>query len=307
MVKIKTRKKLLGDFQTPSVLAREILELLISNGLKPATIIEPNCGTGIFITLALEYFPGTDITGFDINPLYTKALQQKHSSTKSRVTIQTRDFFKINWKELILEQEEPVLIIGNPPWVTSAEIEKLKGSNLPVKSNIHGFKGLDAITGSSNFDISEWMIIKLLETLAERKGDLAMICKTTVARKVLQHAYRTGIPLQRASMYLIDALKHFDASVSSCLLHCRVTGESGVNSCNIFKNTGEKDPFKVMGYDNGHLIANLQDYRDSYYLVKEKNDKKHVWRSGIKHDCSKVMEFRESGNQRTWRRNQPGT
>ncbi|MHA1450468.1 MAG: hypothetical protein ACTSP4_13740, partial [Candidatus Hodarchaeales archaeon] len=291
----QTRKKLLGDFQTPPNLARKIMKLLLSSGVNPGAIIEPNCGTGIFITLAGEFFPGTDITGFDINPQYTKPLRQKYNFKNSNITIKTRDFFTINWKELILEQEEPVLIIGNPPWITSAEMTSLKGSNLPVKSNIHGFRGLDALTGSSNFDISEWMIIKLLEALAEGKGDLAMICKTTVARKVLQHAYRTGVPLQRASMYLIDALKYFNASVSSCLLHCRVTGESGVNSCNIFKNTGEKNPFKVMGYDNGHLIANLQDYRDSYYLVKEKNDKKHVWRSGIKHDCSKVMEFRESG------------
>ncbi len=45
-------------------------------------------------------------------------------------------------------------VIGNPPWVTNSRQGKNSSLNVPLKSNIYGLKGIDAITGKSNFDIS---------------------------------------------------------------------------------------------------------------------------------------------------------
>ena len=48
------------------------------------------------------------------------------------------------------------------------------------------------MTGKSNFDISEWMLIRLLEALQGRRATIAMLCKTATARKVLRHAWLNG-------------------------------------------------------------------------------------------------------------------
>src|SRR5581483_3044027 len=43
-----------------------------------------------------------------------------------------------------------VLVIGNPPWVTSAEQGTLGGKNTGRKTNLKALKGMDALTGKSN-------------------------------------------------------------------------------------------------------------------------------------------------------------
>ncbi|MCZ8250782.1 MAG: SAM-dependent methyltransferase, partial [Microcystis sp. LE19-195.1E] len=73
------------------------------------------------------------------------------------------------------------------PWITNSKQGLINGKNLPQKSNFQGYQGLDAITGKSNFDISEWMLIKLIECLNHRSAYLAIICKTAVSRKILNY------------------------------------------------------------------------------------------------------------------------
>jgi len=46
-----------GDFQTPISLAREICSLIARTGFRPASILEPTCGTGSFLKASLEIFP----------------------------------------------------------------------------------------------------------------------------------------------------------------------------------------------------------------------------------------------------------
>lgn len=47
------------------------------------------------------------------------------------------------------------LILGNPPWTTNSKMGQIDGTNLPEKSNVDTLKGMDALTGKSNFDISK--------------------------------------------------------------------------------------------------------------------------------------------------------
>lgn len=79
------------------------------------------------------------------------------------------------------------------------------GRNLPEKSNFQGHGGFAAKTGKANFDISEWMLIKLLEALQGRRAAIAMLCKTATARKVLRHAWLNGLDVGPSSLHLIDA------------------------------------------------------------------------------------------------------
>lgn len=89
-----------------------------------------------------------------------------------------KDFFGEDWKEnLARSAGSKVFVIGNPPWVTNSELGQLGSQNLPEKTNFQGLRGFDARTGKSNFDIAEWMLMRLVEALPS-EGVLAVLCKT---------------------------------------------------------------------------------------------------------------------------------
>src|SRR5438094_6814108 len=212
-----------GDFQTPGRLARDVCALLLRRGVQPSSILEPNCGKGSFVLTPLESFPSAQaVIGADINSAYVADLRsQLHGrSFPAEVRVFQGDFYGTDWSPLLQELADPLLVIGNPPWVTNAGLSAIGSSNLPEKSNFQKYAGLDAITGKSNFDISEWMLIRELEWLNGRLGTLAMLCKTTVARKVLLHAWKKSKQLLRSERYPIDATDYFHAPVDRCLVVC---------------------------------------------------------------------------------------
>ena len=165
----------------------------------------------------------------------------------------------------------------------------LDSANLPKKSNFQKHKGLDAITGKSNFDISEWMLIRLLESMNGRTGALAMLCKTSTARRVLSHAWKNGFALEQASIYAIDADLHFDAAVGAVLLFASCRPGGCVCDARVFGSLNSTDERQLMGLKDGMLLADMAAYDRWKHLCGESHLK---WRSGIKHDCSAVMELR---------------
>jgi hypothetical protein len=285
-----------GDFQTPIELARAVCQLLLDRGLRPKSILEPTCGLGSFLVAAMEAFPRIRrAVGIEGNQGHAdaarKAVAQEPGGNVAEVL--HGDFFKYDWGEVLQSLPDPLLVIGNPPWVTNAELGSLASSNLPKKSNFQNHRGIDAITGKSNFDISEWMLIRSLEWIRDREASLAMLCKTAVARKLLFHAWKVGIRLKHADIYLIDAIKEFGASVDACLLVVEISMSSRNFDCQVHKSLKHKPPVTVLGYRNNHVVADVR----AYERLKGLEGKEwYRWRSGIKHDCSKVMEFNEEGD-----------
>jgi methylase of polypeptide subunit release factors len=292
-----SRKKEYGDFQTPLSLARRVAALVGQTDTHFGTIIEPTCGVGAFLEATAERFGmSPKYLGFDVNPDYVGAAR----AALARIgppegIVQQRDFYTIDWKQFLSELPGPVLIIGNPPWITNAGMGVINGNNLPEKSNFQGRSGLDAMTGKANFDISEWMLVKLAEALQSRGGTLAMLVKTVVARKLLAHCWSADIPISEAAIYRIDAAEHFDAAVGASLVVIEF-GESakpkraqvyGQLSCAV-------RPTATVALEDGTLIADLDAYRATKHLV---GGSPLRWRSGIKHDCSKVMELEFTGRQ----------
>ena len=158
-----------GDFQTPASLARSVCGYLVRQGIAPATIIEPTCGVGAFLLASLEVFPAADTAfGLEVNSEYVARCRQSiaEAGQESRCQVTTTDFFETDWETLLDAAAEPLLVIGNPPWVTNAALGAIGSANHPVKANFQDRKGLDAITGKSNFDISEWMLMHLLKWLS---------------------------------------------------------------------------------------------------------------------------------------------
>lgn len=283
-----------GDFQTPIDLSNWICDFLVEQGLRPSSILEPTCGEGNLLLSALDRFVSvTNAIGTDINPEYITRVRARLAtrSYSGQVDVFQGNFFDLDWRQILDSLPDPVLVIGNPPWVTSSELASLGSENLPEKTNFQGFSGLDAKTGKSNFDISEWMLIHILEFLDRRSATMAMLCKTSVARKVLAHAWKRNLPLGRSRVHLIDAKEAFNASVDACLLICdTTTSQRQDQTCQVYKGISEDVYQTTFGHRNNRLIANIEYYERWKHL---EDGNAYRWRSGIKHDCSRVMELRK--------------
>jgi hypothetical protein len=279
-----------GDFQTPDILACAVVEILKRNhGLMPSVIIEPSCGKGAFIRAAIDGFNEAKILGFDINQSYVSEakLSLVEHNNINQVIIEKADFFSVDWEKIISDQSGFILVIGNPPWVTSSELSILNSENLPDKSNFQNRRGIDAITGSGNFDISEWMLLRHVDWLSKKNGAIAVLCKYSVARKVMRQVMSGSKPLYFGHMYPIDAKEHFNASVEACLF-VLITG-SGNSDCDIYEGLNSTTPSRIIGARNGLIVNDVMAYEQFKHLSGQ--DPRYIWRSGIKHDCSKVMEL----------------
>jgi hypothetical protein len=275
-----------GDFQTPIHLARQVIATLERNhDIKPDIIVEPSCGKGSFIQAALEKFTGSTIFGFDINPSYVEQAKQFISNKDN---IQTANFFNIDWKRFFSQQTGCILILGNPPWVTNSDLGIVNSQNLPNKLNIKKDKGIQAITGASNFDISEWMLLQYINWLKDKQGLIAILCKYTVARKFINYNQKYA-----AHIYPIDTKYYFNVDVEACLfvLDTRENNQD----CKIYKNINATTHCHTIGMRNNLLLNNIQKYEKWQHLQEQ--DSQYIWRSGIKHDCAKVMELEPIGNQ----------
>jgi len=283
-----------GDFQTPLVLAREVCELLQRQRIVPEFVLEPTCGCGAFLVAAAETFPAAALRGCDINPGYVEraaaALHRAGASSRSRVVCQ--DFFTHDWESELLETSGELLILGNLPWVTNSAVAAINGTNLPLKENFLRLRGLSARTGKANFDISEWMLIRLVRALHGRKATLAMLCKTATARKLLRYAWQNDGRIGKASLHRIDAASHFGASVDACLLLAR-TGFASPMEADVYESLSAADPTGHIGLAGQDLVADIRLYRQLRHL---EGLRPFQWRSGLKHDCAAVMELRPLAN-----------
>ena len=234
------------------------------------------------------------LLGLEINSQHVA--EAKHLLHRSHPSVDVQvlhaDFFRADWKDLFRGLPRPVLVLGNPPWVTSADLTRLGGSNLPGKTNFQGHRGLDALTGKGNFDISEWILLRILEWIEGHDASLAILCKVAVVRRILRHAWSHGYRLRKAEVRCIDAVKHFGASVDACLFMVSGSAKRGEVECAVYDSLEATVPSSRFGLRDGELVADLELYKKWKHLV---GPQRYRWRSGVKHDCSRVMELRRCG------------
>ena len=285
-----------GDFQTPEKLAEVCAKIVIARFPEARTIVEPNCGIGNFIQAALTVPSKIDeFYGWEINDKYVEEArrQTRIAGAKKKVVIEHRDFFAIDWDDINTSLRSPCLFIGNPPWVTSAVLGQLESINLPEKTNFQKHNGFDAITGKSNFDISEWMLIKIADYIHDKNSAMAFLIKTSVARKIFLHICNNNLSIDRMAIYSIDAKAHFNVSVDACLFYAEGTDIQPTEyRCPVFADLEQKHAKQTIGYKRGKIVADIETYKKIQHIDQ---GSEIAWRSGIKHDTSKIMELRREG------------
>lgn len=274
-------KRAYGDWQTPYEFAVRCCEIVKNHfHYTPEKIIEPTCGIGNFIDAAMHIFPKTDVLGIEISEEYIDVLNNKYENDP-QITIRRADFLKDMLTDRVVS-EKSTLIIGNPPWVTNSTLSMMSSDNLPIKSNIKGLRGIDAMTGESNFDICEWIILRALYSFKGNDDMLAMLCKTSVARNIA-----IELAKQRKDVHIsiinFDSKSVFGVAASACLLVCDYRNKGTyIEQLNIDELSGGKELFF-----NGKDL-NFKTTAESSALM---GTCQLTWRQGVKHDCSKVMEL----------------
>lgn len=288
-----SKKKEFGDFQTPESLATRAVALVAKLFGDPDLVIEPTAGIGGFLKASSNQWKGlASYEGYEINKEYVDAARQ--SLEDSGAVIHHRDFFAEDWNlNLSNSEAHRVLVIGNPPWVTNSDLGQLGSSNLPKKTNFQGLRGFDARTGKANFDIAEWMLIRLIEALPPT-GAIAMLCKTMTARKVLRHFWKTDGGRENSNLFHIDAKAEFDVAVDACLFFA--TGKKTTERfANVYSDLSLSPEPTKFGFIDGDLVSDIDAYQARRNL--DGGSSLYTWRSGVKHDAAKVMEFKREGTK----------
>ncbi len=287
-----------GDWQTPISLAEKICDIHLSKYGSPDIVIEPTCGLGAFVLSALIKFQDIkEIHAIEINSQYTAELKLKilldalntRLQRHPDIYIYNANFFEFDFTPIIEKSKHMswnVAVIGNPPWVTNSRQGKNNSLNVPFKSNIYGLKGIDAITGKSNFDISEFITLQLLHLSQLNSGGISFLLKNSVIRNILVKQSSEEFHIGNIEQRLIDATSEFNVSVDASCFFAQFDCSPSF-TCRVF-NLYTNSYIREYGWVNRSFVSDTKLYGA---VSKYDSNSSYVWRSGIKHDCASVLEL----------------
>lgn len=286
-----------GDFQTNSDLANKVTLYLASKNISPEVVIEPTCGKGNFIIASLRNFKNIkNVFGVEIYRPYVWETKfsiidfflSNPNSNKPQISIVHCNVFDFDFKAIANKHSaNDILVIGNPPWVTNSKLGSLNSTNLPKKTNFKNHSGLDAMTGKGNFDIAEFITLTMIETFQNMKGNLLLLVKNSVIKNIVFDQNKNSYKISAIEKHCIDSKKEFNVSVEAALFYCKLNSQPTFDSLEFNFYNNQKSQLKF-GWLNDKFVSNI----DSYIHTKEIDGEcPFVWRQGLKHDCSTIMEL----------------
>ncbi len=287
-----------GDFQTNQFLAQKVVDYTFSKSNDFEFVLEPTCGKGNFLLAAIKQSKKLKkVVGVEIYQPYvweTKFKILEHFISANENNIPEIDIIHANAFEFSYESlakstlNLKTLIIGNPPWVTNSELGSIDSKNLPQKSNFKKHSGFEAITGKGNFDIGEYISLIMLRCFDKHNGAFAFLIKNSVVKNLIYDQKQNKFRISKTENLNINSKKEFNVSVNACLFLTHLNCEPEL-TCTAF-DFYTKDKLTTFGWYKDKFVYSVQDYDESS-IVDGKST--FVWRSGVKHDCSKVMELEQ--------------
>lgn len=290
-----------GDFQTNEALAKKVSLFLSKKQANPQIIIEPTCGKGNFIIACLATFSSIEnVYGIEIYKPYVWETKfniiefylNKPQEQKAQISIIHCNVFDYDFQKIAKQySEKEILVIGNPPWVTNAKLGSLNSSNLPQKANFKNHSGLDAMTGKGNFDIAEFITLKMLEIFQNIEGNLLFLVKNSVIKNIITEQKKNKYTVSEIEKHSIDSKKEFNVSVEASLLFCQFKSNPAYY-CTEYDFYNAQYPTLQFGWLENKFVSNIDIYSHTKNIDGECP---FVWRQGLKHDCSSIMELDKSG------------
>lgn len=296
-IKLKKINDEYGDYQTPHAFVELVCQYLKNEEkINPKFVLEPTFGLGSFVMGAINEFKEslTHVFGVEINTDYynhTRDLIEKSKNYKNieQVDLYNEDIFTFDFNKVKeqISQQDKLLIVGNPPWVTNSYLAGMDSNNLPVKKNFKGLKGLDAITGMGNFDIAEYIVLQMLSEFKNYNCTVAMLCKNIVAKNIVYDLGKYDFSLSNIKMLLFNATDVFGVSCEASLLVLDL-GAGNKKTCDVYDIKKPDKINRVFGWVNNNFISDVTNYSMGSHID---GISPIEWRQGVKHDSAKVMEL----------------
>lgn len=285
-----------GDFQTNEKLAEKVAKYAFLKQKGFEFILEPTCGKGNFILASIKQSNSLKkIVGVEIYQPYVWETKFKildyylinKETNKPEIDIIHGNAFEFDYNQLAKSTSDlKTLVIGNPPWVTNSELGSIDSKNLPKKSNFKKHSGFEAITGKGNFDIGEYISLIMLKSFENHNGIFAFLIKNSVVKNLIQDQKRNCFKISNSEKLNIDSKKEFNVSVNACLFltHLNTKPDFTCKELDFYS----QEYLTTFGWYKEKFVFSVSDYDESSII-----DGKSIftWRSGVKHDCSKVMEL----------------
>lgn len=285
-----------GDFQTNKKLAESVCTYLNKKNINPEILVEPTCGKGNFILSAIKIFGSLQqVFGIEIQEKYLWHLKlelleyflQNTNANKPRIDLYHCNVFDFDFNKVKNQiNNRDLLVIGNPPWVTNSTLSTLNSKNLPQKSNFKNAKGIDAITGKGNFDIGEFISLKMLDLFSKENGHFVFLIKNSVVKNIVFEQKKNNYPIANIEKHTINAKKEFDAAVDASLFVCEFNSMPEFTAKEYDFYTSKHRV--TLGWINNKFASDIEKYKKYQHLD---GICPFEWRQGIKHDCAKVMEL----------------
>ena len=261
-----------------------MLEALRGGGVAPSRVLEPTCGSGAFLRAAAAAFPSAELVGIEYQRERYGPDLEALRSVRPQLSIRYADAYRIDFGGVPWRAAGPLLVVGNPPWVTAAALGAgAPGVLQPPRSNPKRLSGMAARTGASNFDVAEFLILKLLRELSAEPLHLALLVKESVARNVLATARASALGIERAEIVRIDARAWFGVAIDACCFVLSTGSRATLDAPVPIRPDFAAEPV-------GWWAPQRPRAPGSAAIV---------FRQGIKHDAADVFELRRVGT--VWR------
>jgi hypothetical protein len=285
-----------GDFQTNNQLAQSVCNYLSNKNINPKILIEPTCGKGSFILSAIRIFNRLEqVHGIEIQEPYLWELKfslleyflTNPQANKPEIRLYHCNVFNFDFREIKKQiSGKELLVIGNPPWVTTATLSTISSDNLPAKVNFKQTKGIDAITGKGNFDIGESISLTMLDLFSQENGHFAFLIKNSVVKNIVYEQKRDKYPISYIEKHTINAQKEFGAAVDASLFVCKFNSIPEFTAKEYDFYTSKEQ--STLGWVNNKFASDTEKYQK---FQDFDGICPFEWRQGVKHDCAKVMEL----------------
>ena len=296
-----------GEYQTPILLTDQICKFLKEQNYHPDIIFEPTCGEGSFILSSIKNFPALkQISCLDVqrkNGLFLRLnLLRLSFEMNFNVNIEFYSDSIFNHKlsnkfEDEINGNKKILILGNPPWVTNTDLSSMNSVNLPIKTNVKTLKGIEAITGRANFDITEAILIHLSNLFSNKKCKICMLCKKSVIKNIVRDGSKLNLNISNIHSLDIDAKKEFNINASAALLVADLGSGNGT-TCKVSSFYTRENLYEFGWASKQCFVSNIELYKKFEYIDggHQIESPKYEWRQGVKHDAIKIMVLKKEAD-----------
>lgn len=205
----RTLRHRLGEYYTPDWLAEHVLDEVGYTGQPGQRLLDPTCGSGTFLLLALrrarrnrrekgdspifaetktETVPHAPLMGFDLNPLAVMTARANYLIAMADLPPHERPTeAPIYLRDAILgdaaESERFDFVVGNPPWIAwdnLPDADRQATRPLWERYGLFSLSGSDARHGGAKKDLSMLVLYATADRYLKSNGRLGMVVSQTL-------------------------------------------------------------------------------------------------------------------------------